>query len=138
MMDLLSKCESLGNSLSLEGDGIRVENIALLPDGIKKEIIRSKSELIEALKRDTRALDNGILIGIPGTLYTFTISRFSSAYVEYVGGEWIAIRETYKPGKSTPSTFKVISRGNTFDYVFNEFMGYKNFLDKKKIQEVIK
>lgn len=132
MIELLSRCEREGNSLSLEGDGIRVENIALLPDRLKKEIITNKDELINVLKRDLLARENGILIGIPGTLYTWTISRFTFAYVEYVGGEWIATRETYKQGVRTVKSHKVIARGNTFEYVFNEFVGYKNFITSNK------
>ncbi len=130
MIELLSRCEREGNSLSLEGDGIRVENIAQLPINLKNEIIANKDELIKALSRDLLAIENGILIGISGTLYTFTVSRFTFAYVDYVDGEWIAIRETYKQCASTATSHKVIARGNTFEYVFNEFVGYKNFITR--------
>jgi len=130
MIELLSRCEREGNSLSLEGDGLRVENIAQLPADLKNEIIANKNELIKALNRDLLARENGILIGIPGTLYTCTISCNTIAYVEYVDGEWIATRETYKRGVRTTSSHKVIARGNTFEYVFNEFVGYKNFITR--------
>ncbi|KAA0941639.1 hypothetical protein FQ087_21025 [Sporosarcina sp. ANT_H38] len=132
MIELLSRCEREGNSLSLEGDGIRVENIAQLPANLKNEITANKNELIKALNRDLLAIENCILIGIPGTLYTWTVSRFTFAYVEYVDGEWIATRETYKPGVRTATSHKVIAKGNTFEYVFNEFVGYKNFITSNK------
>lgn len=135
MIELISRCEREGNSLSLMGDGIRVENIAQLTDRLKKEIITNKGELINVLKRDLLARENGILIGIPGTLYTFTINRNTIAYVDCVDGEWIATRETYKRGVRTATSHKVIARGNTFEYVFNEFVSYKNFItgNKKRI-----
>lgn len=130
MIELLSRCEREGNSLSLEDDGIRVENIVQLSANLKDEIIANKNELIKVLNRDFLARENGILIGIPGTLYTCTISRNTIAYVEYVDGEWIATRETYKPGVRTAASHKVIAKGNTFEYVFNEFVGYKDFITR--------
>ncbi|MEK3995936.1 hypothetical protein MKY29_14365 [Psychrobacillus sp. FSL K6-2365] len=132
MIELLLKCEREGNSLSLEGDGIRVENMAKLPANLKNEIIANKDELIKGLNRDLLAIENGILIGISGMLYTFTVSPFTFAYIEYLDGEWIATRETYKRGVKTATSHKVIAKGNTFEYVFNEFVGYKNFITRNK------
>ncbi|RLL47829.1 hypothetical protein D8M04_00685 [Oceanobacillus piezotolerans] len=42
------------------------------------------------------AKEVGLMIGIPNTLYCFTVSRFSTAYTERWKCKWIAWRETYQ------------------------------------------
>ena len=83
---------------------------------------------------DNKAKKAGLIVGISGTIYLWTVSRFSNAYMEYWNGEWIAWRESYKYGKQESTSHKFIARGNTFDYVLLEFKKYIDYVSRKRGQ----
>lgn len=132
MIHLLSECYGLGNFLSVEGGNILIENAATLPRHLREQIIQNKTELIAALNNDEEAKQSGLMIGRSGLLYTLTVSRHSSAYIEFIDGKWIAWRETYRPGNSTAISTKDIARGNTFGYVLAEFKKYTDYVTRKR------
>ncbi|AQU80972.1 hypothetical protein AJGP001_02905 [Planococcus faecalis] len=84
------------------------------------------------MEHDEQARAAGLLIGIPGTLYLWSVSYSSTAYMEKVGGVWTAYRESYIPNKSTANSFKVISEGNTFEYVFSQYKKYIDYVNEKR------
>lgn len=132
MIDLISKCESMGHQLDKVGGNIQIKNAAHLPGDVKAELIERKAEVLSALDRDEQARAAGLIIGIPGIIYMWPVSRFSTAYMEMMGGGWVAYRESYVPGKSTASSYKVIIEGNTFEYVFNKYQEYINYISDKR------
>lgn len=132
MIDLISKCGSLGHQLVKVGSNIQIENAAHLPDDVRAELIERKAEIINSLDHDEQAEAAGAIIGIPGIIYMWPVSRFSTAYMEANGGGWVAYRESYVPGKSTASSYKVIIEGNTFEYVFNKYQEYINYISDKR------
>lgn len=84
--------------------------------------------------QDIKAKKAGLIIGIPETIYMWTVSRFSNAYMEHYDGEWVVWRETYQLGKQESVSYKFIGRGNTFGYVLKEFEKYINFILRKRSQ----
>lgn len=132
MIDLISKCESMGNTLSKVGGSIHIENAAHLPGDVKAALIEQKAEILAALDYDEQARAAGVLIGIPGTLYLWPVSRSSTAYMEKAGGVWTAYRESYIPGKTTANSIKIISEGNTFEYIFSQYTKYIDYVNKKR------
>lgn len=131
MIDVITKCDSLGNHLSLDGDNIRVENIANLPKEYKEYLIENKMDVIEILKRDAKARESKIMVGIPGIMYMYTISYSSNAYMELQGRVWKCWRESCRKNNRKFSKYKTIAEGNTFNYVFNEFNKYIDYLNRR-------
>lgn len=81
------------------------------------------------------AKEIGLMIGIPGTLYMWTVSRFSTAYLEHYKGEWIAWRETYQVGRRNAISYKIIAQGNTFDYALLQFKKYIGYISKNRVDK---
>lgn len=112
------------------------ERQAFLPQ-IKSEK-RSEGNLIELVTKaqveqlNEQARGAGLMIGIPGELYTATISNVSNVYVEWIDGKWEAWRETHYPQQHRPISTKVIATGNTFDYVLVKVKRYLNCIMKKR------
>lgn len=130
MIDLISKSNSMGHQLEEESGHIKIENAASLPDDLKAELIQHKVELVESLKRDKQIRSIGGQIGIPGTLYSWTVSHSSTAYIEKTVTGWIAYRESYVPSKKKANSYKVICEGNTFDYVFTQYEKYIGYINR--------
>jgi hypothetical protein len=80
---------------------------------------------------DSQAKAAGLMIGIPGVLYTLTLSKSSDVYIEQVNGKWEAWRETYQPGKRRAVSDKTIVKGQTLDYVWIKVIGYFDYIEKK-------
>lgn len=81
---------------------------------------------------DMAAKEIGLMIGIPETLYMWTVSRFSTAYMEFWNEEWFVWRETYREGTKKSISLKLIARGNTFDYTLMQFEKYINYITRKR------
>ncbi|GAB6259316.1 hypothetical protein [Peribacillus sp. N1] len=95
MMDTVSiiqSVERLGAQLSV-GDHIRIKKGVYLPDSITASIGDYKQEILAVLERDNKAKQTGFMIGIPGEVYTVTLSKFCSIYVEHIEDGWEAWRE---------------------------------------------
>lgn len=131
-LKLVEYAEAIGHELSLEGDNLRIAKGKYLPGYLKQEIINHKADIIEAMRNDLQAKEIGLMIGITGSHYMWTVSRFSTAYMQLYNGEWVAWRETYQEGegKQEPISHKVIARGNTFDYVLQEFQKYMKYISR--------
>lgn len=132
MIHVLSACDRLGRSLTLEGDNIRVEGIARLPENLKTILIENKSTIIKTLERDDEAQENVLMVGRSGLLYTWTVSHRSTAYMEYTSSQWIAWRETYREDRTTASAARTIAYGATFEYVLMEFKKYIDYVTKER------
>ncbi|MTD31840.1 hypothetical protein [Planomicrobium sp. YIM 101495] len=129
---MIEHLESIGHGLILEGDSLRILRGQTLPHSFKSELVKQKHNIMDALRQDEQIKEIGGMVGITGTLYLWSVSRFSTAYMEMMGGGWIAYRESYVPGKSTASSYKLISEGNTFDYVFSKYKSYIEYTTEKR------
>lgn len=130
--ELIEKCERLGHSLTLEGNDIRIENAKGLSDELKHELVSNKLLIVELLENDLKAKENGLIIGVSGTIYIWTVSQSSTAYLEKVKGKWFAWRETYKVDGGRATSVKQIAVGNTFDYVLLELKKYTDFVERNR------
>lgn len=81
---------------------------------------------------DTSAKEIGVMVGIPGTIYLWTVSRFSTAYMEYYDGQWFAWRESYVTGRQKARNYKIIASGNTFGYVLQESKEYIDYISRER------
>jgi len=131
-LETINHFYSVDHELSLEGSQIGIENGYNISEKLIDPIIDNKIEILEMLNRDRKAKKAGLMVGIPGTIYLWTVSRFSNAYMAYWNGEWIAWRESYKDGKPESISHKLIARGNTFDYVLVEFKKYIDYVSRKR------
>jgi hypothetical protein len=134
-LKLLEYIEVNGHEISLESDKLRITKGKHLPSHLKNEIINQKTELIDILKRDTKAKSAGLIIGIPGTLYTMTLSQDSVAYIECVNGNWVCWRETYLTGRQEAKSHKILAQGGTFDYVLMQFKKYIDYISRKSANQ---
>ncbi|MEL3973050.1 hypothetical protein AAEO50_12260 [Rossellomorea oryzaecorticis] len=130
MNELIQSAESIGCPLSLEGERIKVEGISRLPASLLERIKEHKAQIVETLKNDQEARNRGFMVGVPGEIYTKSLHHKSNVYVEKIGDQWEAWRETYQKGK-TVST-KVIMTGNTLEYVLVKVSQYFDYMEKKR------
>lgn len=104
----------------------------------KKSEQRSKGNVIELVAKsqverlDEKARGAGLMIGIPGELYTVTLSKVSSIYIERKEGRWEARRETHYPDNSKAVSSKTIARASTFDCVLPKVNRYLDYIDRKR------
>lgn len=80
---------------------------------------------------DKEARKIGLIVGISEEIYFCSISHVSTVYVEYVGDEWIAWRETYLPHSNRLYSSKNIGRGN-FELVMARTKNYLNYIKKNR------
>lgn len=80
---------------------------------------------------DDKAKEIGLIIGIPNTIYCYTVSRHSIAYMELYNNQWVVWRETYQVGRRKAISYKTIAQSNTFDYALLQFKKYIDYLLKK-------
>jgi hypothetical protein len=81
---------------------------------------------------DNQAKAAGFMIGLPGELYTLSLSRSSAVYIEQIEDEWQAWRETYQKGRKRAINEKTIATGTTFDYVLMKAKGYFDYIERKR------
>ncbi|OKL36229.1 hypothetical protein [Domibacillus mangrovi] len=92
-------------------------------------------ELIEKAEiesRDEKAKRYGLIVAIPGEVYTRSVSKHSVVYVEYVAGKWDAWRETHGSNKKQPIAYKEIARAQDIEFVFAKVCNYFDYLEKKR------
>lgn len=129
---LIEHLESIGHGLILEGDNLRILRGQHLPPSFKKQLVKDKHNIMDALRQDKQIKEIGGMIAIPGTLYLWSVSRFSTAYMEMVGGGWVAYRESHTANQRADSSYKVIGEGNNFESVFNQFKSYTTYISEKR------
>lgn len=127
---IMEYAEAAGHHFYMEGENLRITKGNHLPASFKSHLVEYKKDLLGLLRQDEAAKQSGLMIGIPGTLYTWTVSRFSTAYIEHYNGEWVAWRETYQKGKAKAISHKFIAKGNTFAYVLEVFRKYMTNVSK--------
>lgn len=86
----------------------------------------------DEMTMDLKAKECQLIVGIPGTLYYRSVSRYSTAYIELINNEWHAWRETYQDGRTLAVNTKTIAQASTFDYVLKKVEKYFNYLTRKR------
>ncbi|PGR96900.1 hypothetical protein COC61_11015 [Priestia megaterium] len=135
MMDCISIIQSvdrLGAELLLEGNHIRIKKGKYLPVSITASIGNHKREILAILERDNQAKRAGLMIAIPGELYTVTLNNVSSVYFEHIEDGWEARRETHYPHQSKAISSKIIAIGNTFEFALQKVKQYLDYIIKKR------
>lgn len=135
MIDCISIIQSvdlLGGELLADGNHIRIKKGEYIPDSITASIEHLKQEILAIFERDNQANQAGLMIAIPGEVYTVTLSNISSIYVERIQGRWEAWRETHYPRQRQAISSKIIATGNTFDFVLLKVKRYLDYIIKKR------
>lgn len=137
MMDYISIIQSvdrLGAELLQEGNHIRIKKGKYLPSSITTSIGDYKREILALLERDNQAKRVGLMIAIPGELYTVTLNNVSSVYFERIENGWEAWRETHYPQQYKVISSKIIANGNTFEFVLQKVKQYLDYIIKKRAE----
>lgn len=122
-------------SAEKEGCALSVENGYLkgskqIPSRLMESLKANKQSIIEYLSRDSKARAAGFMVGVPGELYTLSVSRRADIFIEQINGVWTAYRSTYVSGKAKPIYSKTIATGETMDYVLMKAKGYTQYIDR--------
>lgn len=131
-LQVIQTAERLGFILIIDGDHIRIKQGKSMPGSLKASIKEYKPQILATLKRDQEAKENGLMIGIPGQLYTVTLSNVSCIYVEHIEDRWEAWRETNYPHQRKAIGSKIITTGNTFDFVLLKVKRYLDYINRKR------
>ncbi|WP_133243475.1 pathogenicity island protein [Pueribacillus theae] len=115
-----------------EDEHIRITDSKHLPASLKEKIRENKDVILEALNRDIKAKKAGFMIGLTGKVYTRSLSKNSMVYIEQIGSQWEAWRETYQKGRHRAISVKVICSGSTFEYVLLKAKGYFDYIERKR------
>jgi hypothetical protein len=132
-LKLMEYVEAIGHEFSLEGEKLRIAKGKHLPNTLKNEILYHKNEWIGILQRDQQANSIGFMIGLPGTLYTRTVSHSSVAYIEIKNNEWYVWRETYQRGRIKAISTKTIAQSKTFEYALKKADNYFRYVTSKNL-----
>lgn len=138
MMDcarVIDSVERFGAELLIDGPHIRIKKGKDLPTHITDNIRSKKREILAVLKSDKQAKEAGLMIGIPGELYTITLSEVSSIYVEHREDQWEAWRETHIPYQRKAIQYKIIASGNTLEFVLLKVRRYLDYISHYKIKQ---
>ncbi|WP_226655843.1 hypothetical protein [Pseudalkalibacillus hwajinpoensis] len=129
---IIHSVEQWGAELLLEGNNILIKNGKSLPEPIIANIREYKQEILSIIIRDNLAKREGLIVGVPGELYTITLSHNTSIYIEHLDNGWEAWRETYYPLHHNAVSSKIIAIGSTFDFVILKVKQYIDFYMKKR------
>ncbi|MEH7403357.1 hypothetical protein V7148_20540 [Gottfriedia acidiceleris] len=110
--------------METEGEYIRVMNIDSLPPLLRENIKEHKAKILDALYRNNKARQLGFMVGLTGQVYFCSINNNSFVFVELIGSNWEAWRETYQKGKPQAVSIKVICSDPTFEYVLSKAASY--------------
>lgn len=100
------------------------------PPDIKRADNKPNEETIKRMDKQAKAA--GFMIGVPGQLYTLSLSKISAVYIEQIGGGWQAWRETYQKGQEQAMSTKTIAKANTLDYVLMKAKGYFEYISRNR------
>ncbi|MGG3466777.1 hypothetical protein ABES02_04400 [Neobacillus pocheonensis] len=128
---LISLVEKVGGQLLAEGENIRVINIKLLAPSLVEEIKSHKAILLKQLNQDLIAKKAGFIVALSGSLYTQTLGKNSSVYIERIGTQWETWRETHIQGKKVPVEYRMIAAGE-FEYVILKAKEYFGYIERKR------
>lgn len=131
-MQIIQSVEKFGCHLQAKGENVLILNSNRLPDPLKEEIRTNKAVVLKILERDYRAKNVGFIIGLPGELYTRTLSKQSCIYIEQIGSEWQAWRETYQSKKEKAVSYKFIFASETFELVVLKAKSYFDYIERKR------
>lgn len=131
-VSIIQSVERFGAELLQDGDHIRIKKGKHLPDSIIASIRTHKQEIIAILKKDNQAKQAGLVIAIPGELYTVTLSNVSSIYVEHIEDRWEVWKETHYTHQRIAISSKIIATGKTFEFVLIKVKRYLNYIIKKR------
>lgn len=84
---------------------------------------------------DDRARNIGLIVGIPYELYMWTVSRYSTLYMEYINNKWIVWRETYDSNKPNCISYKNIACSNDFNKVLTSAKKYMSYVKSKRSED---
>lgn len=113
------------SDVELTGEQLRLSQGAALPADVMARAKENKGKVMQALRQDEEAKAIGLVIGIPGTLYTLTLNAYSSLYMEQLDKDyWQAWREGKRNGYSQA---KVLASGD-FIEVLERVYSYTEFL----------
>lgn len=127
--DLIERTFSEGFEIELKENQLHIKNGQMLITEIQSSLAENRQSLIDALQRDIQAKEIGLLIGISGLLYTWTVSRYSNVYVDLnMENEWVAWRETYTPGRKESISHRLISREESFNDLLSELKRYMDYV----------
>ncbi|RSK30973.1 hypothetical protein [Bhargavaea beijingensis] len=129
-MNTIHRAESMGHFLQVEGGQLTVEKAAEIPADLLQELQEKKTAVMEALERDKKMKRIGATIGIPGEIYTWSLSPYSSIFVERARDRWELYRMNHYANR--PPYIKVIAAGTTFKYIRGEAKRYIEYLSKDK------
>ena len=90
-------------------------------------------ELIERAENeslDAKAKAAGLVIGLPGELYTLTLGRYRAIYIERIIDKWIVWRETYQTNRNRAVSSRTIAEAATLDYVLEQVARHLEYLSK--------
>jgi hypothetical protein len=113
-----------------EGNNFRIINGNHHPDSLKDGLIINKDLVLEIVERDRKAKQAGFVIGISGELYTLTLNRKSTIYMEKIENKWQAWRETYQKNRVKAVSYKIISTSESFELVVLKAKSFLNYLGK--------
>ncbi len=133
--EIIQLVEHLDCELLVEEEQIRVKQGKRLPPSLLSKIKEHKVKILDALNQDKQARSAGFMIGLTGKVYTKTVNKQSSVYIEQINEKWEAWRETYKTNSEQAINTKIIASGNTFNYVLMEAKKYFNYLERRKEAE---
>ncbi|GGF24243.1 hypothetical protein GCM10010954_23900 [Halobacillus andaensis] len=115
----------------LQGKLKILEGERLNPHLINK-VRAHKADILELFKYDEQVKQLGMIVAISGELYTWTVSPFSTAYMERTDNEWTAWRESYQRGTKTATHVKIIAEKDNFQNVLGRTAKYINFIEEKR------
>ncbi|PGT49839.1 hypothetical protein COD13_29065 [Priestia megaterium] len=72
------------------------------------------------------------MVVVPGELYTVTLNNVSGVYFEHIENGWVAWRETHYPYQYKAISSKIITNGNTFEFVLQKVKQYLDYIIKKR------
>lgn len=87
---------------------------------------------VQAESRDLKAKQFGFIVVLTGELYTRTLGRNSSVYIERIGSQWEAWRETYRFERKEPIHCKTIATAEGFEYVLLKAKNYFGYIERKR------
>lgn len=130
---IMNAARLAGCDLLAEGEHIRITNSGHLPASIKEMIKENKTLFLEFLNRDTQAKQAGFMIGISGEVYTRSLSKNSIVFIEQIGSNWEAWRETYQKNNQRAISVKGICNAATFEYVLLKTNSYFDYIERKSL-----
>lgn len=128
---LLEELRKYDSKLSIKRNELIVTKVPSLPLFLIEQLKVNKNMFIEAIRNDELARNSKFIVGLSGSLYEYSLNRYTSIYLEHLNKKWFAWRETHQKGKSKAMNVKAIETGNEFEYVLLKAKKYIDFVQNK-------